>query len=195
MIRGLTFIMLLIPVVGCSQFLSPSQLDTAYVYSSIEEALQNPEEVYVLDLKVKKGKIPQELFDLPYLHVLEIKRGRISELPDDFAKLTNLVQLDLTNNKLTHFPPVLMDMPHLEELHLGKNDIQRIPEDITRMENLRLLDIWSTQVPRLPLALAKMESLEEVDMRMIEISQEEQDYFIELMPEVQFHFSVPCNCR
>src|SRR6056297_961889 len=195
MIRGLTLIMLLIPFCGWSQFLSPAQLDTAYVFSSIEEAIQNPEEVYVLDLKVKRGEIPHELFDLPYLHVLELKRGRIRELPEDFAKLTNLVQLDLTNNKLTHFPPVLLEMPQLEELHLGKNEIQRIPEDITRMKNLRLLDIWSTQVPRLPLALAEMESLEEVDMRMIEISQEEQDYFIELMPEVQFHFSVPCNCR
>lgn len=195
MIRGLTLIMMLTPVVGWSQFLSPAQLDTAYVYSSMEEALENPEEVYVLHLKVKKGKIPERLFELPYLHVLEMKRGRITELPAPFSKLNNLVRLDLTNNRLTYFPSVLLEMPQLEQLHLGKNEIQRIPEGIKRMENLRLLDIWSTQVPRLPLALAEMKSLEEVDMRMIEISQEEQDYFTELMPHVQFLFSVPCNCR
>lgn len=178
-----------------AQFLSPAELDTAKVYQGLEEALEDPEAVYVLDLKVRKGEVPEALFRLSNLHVLVMKRGKIEALPDEFVQLQNLVRLDLTNNKLDHFPPVLLDLPQLEEVHLGKNEIQRIPEKITRMKNLRVLDIWSNLVPRLPLSIAEMESLEEIDMRMIEVSQADQDFLKELMPEVQWHFSVPCNCR
>lgn len=192
---------LLISMISCvtasasAQFLSPSQLDTAEVYTSLEDAFKNPEEVFVMSLKVKKGEIPPRLFELPYLHVLELKRGKITALPEDFKKLKHLVHLDLSKNNLAHFPPVLMEMPQLEVLRMGKNDIDRVPEEIVRMTGLEVLDLWSTQVARLPLAIAEMESLKEVDLRMIEISQEEQDYFAELMPHVQFLFSVPCNCR
>lgn len=178
-----------------AQFLTDAQLDTAYVYRSLQEALKNPEEVYVLRLKVKRGAIPEEVFQLPYLHVLEMKRGKITELPADFSRLNHLVKLDLTGNQLNHFPRALLEMSQLQELRLGKNSLTRVPEEITHMKNLRVLDLWSTQVPRLPLSIAEMESLREVDMRMIEISQEDQDYLMELMPHVQFHFSVPCNCR
>lgn len=178
-----------------AQFLSSTQLDTAFVFTSIEEALKNPEDVYVMKLKVKKGEIPEQLFDLPYLHVLDLKRGKITQLPEDFKRLKHLVSLDLGRNKLAHFPPVLLEMTQLEVLRMGKNDIDRVPEEIVRMTELEVLDLWSTQVVRLPLVIAEMESLREVDLRMIEISQEEQDYFSELMPEVNFLFSVPCNCR
>jgi Leucine-rich repeat (LRR) protein len=191
----LTFIVLLLAGGMHAQFLSPMQLDTAHTFRSMAEALKNPEDVFVLRLKVKKGEIPPQLFDLPYLHVLELKKGKIAQLPNDFTRLKHLVKLDLTGNQLSHFPKVLYEMTQLEALHLGKNPISRVPEEITRMTGLKVLDLWSTQVDRLPVVIGEMESLREVDLRMIEISLEEQEYLIELMPHVHFNFSVPCNCR
>lgn len=188
-------LLLLLPLGMRAQVLSEAQLDTATVFRSINEALKNPDEVYVLQLKVKRGEIPPEIYQLSNLHVLELKRGKITALPNDFSRLDNLVKLDLTRNELNHFPPVLFNMPQLRELRIGKNKITRVPEEITAMKKLEILDLWSNPVPRLPLAIAKMKSLEVVDMRMIEISQEDQDYLKELMPDVQFYFSVPCNCR
>jgi len=178
-----------------AQFLSDAQLDTAYVYSSVEEAMANPENVFVLRLKVKRGEIPPQVFDFPYLHILEMKRGKITSLSDDFKRLEYLISVDLTRNEIESFPPVLLEMPQLEVLRLGKNPINRVPEQITQMTGLQVLDLWSTQVQQLPVVIGEMQSLREVDLRMIEISQAEQDYLSELMPEVQFYFSVPCNCR
>ena len=193
--RTLIILLLIYPGFSMAQFLSDAQLDTAYVYKSLNEAMEHPEEVYILRLKIKAGAIPEELYNFSNLHILEMKRGKISTLPDDFARLQNLVELDLSNNNLNHIPPVLFKMKQLEVLRMGKNPIDKVPEDIAAMQNLRILDVWSTQIPRLPLIMAEMESLQEVDMRMIEISQEDQNYLTELMPDVQFHFSVPCNCR
>lgn len=180
---------------GSAQFLSDAQLDTAYVYTSVEEAMKNPEDVFILRLKVKRGEIPPQINDLPYLHILEMKRGKITSLPEDFKRLEYLISVDLTRNELESFPPVLLEMPQLEVLRMGKNPINRVPEEITRMTGLQVLDLWSTQVQQLPVVIGEMQSLREVDLRMIEISQAEQDYLSELMPEVQFYFSVPCNCR
>lgn len=180
---------------GSAQFLSDAQLDTAYVYTSVEEAMKNPEDVFILRLKVKRGEIPPQIYDLPYLHILEMKRGKIIGLPEDFKRLENLISVDLTRNELESFPPVLLEMPQLEVLRMGKNPINRVPEEITSMTGLQVLDLWSTQVQQLPVIIGEMQSLREVDLRMIEISQAEQDYLSELMPEVQFYFSVPCNCR
>ncbi len=193
--RALFIMLLILPFITRAQFLSESQLDTAYVFRSLDDALKSPDDVYVLRLKIKGGEIPEGLFGLSNLHVLEMKRSKISTLPDDFARLENLVELDLSNNNLNHIPPVLFRMQQLEVLRMGKNEITKVPEEIVAMKNLRILDLWSTQVPRLPLILAEMESLQEVDLRMIEISQEDQDYLMEFMPDVQFYFSVPCNCR
>ncbi len=194
--RTLVFLLFCLQLSVCSaQFLSDAQLDTAYVYSSVEEAMRNPEEVYVLRLKVKHGEIPPQIFDLPYLHILEMKRGKIASLPEDFKRLEYLISVDLTRNDIESFPSVLLEMPQLEVLRLGKNPINRVPEEVARMTGLQVLDLWSTQVQQLPVIIGEMQSLREVDLRMIEISQAEQDYLSELMPEVQFHFSVPCNCR
>lgn len=186
---------LILSFVANAQFLSREQLDTAHVFTSLSEALKTPEDVYVLRLKVRKGEVPEELFKLRNLHRLTLKRSQIEALPDGFSRLKNLVEVDLSSNNLNHIPRVLFDMPQIEILRLGKNKISQIPEEITRMKNLRVLDLWSTEVARLPLFLSEMPALSEVDLRMIEISQDEQDYFIEQMPEVNFLFSAPCNCR
>lgn len=186
---------LILSFVANAQFLSREQLDTAYVYNSLSEALQTPGGVYVLRLKVRKGEVPDDLYKLKNLHRLTLKRGKIEALPEGFSRLGNLVEVDLSSNNFNHIPRVLFDMPQIEILRLGKNKISQIPKEITRMKNLRVLDLWSTQVAQIPLFLAEMPNLSEVDLRMIEISQDEQDYFIEEMPEVNFLFSAPCNCR
>lgn len=191
----ITLALFVLPFAINAQFLTPEQLDTAYVFTSLSEALETPDEVYVLRLKVRKGAVPNELFELKNLHQLTLKRGKIEALPDGFSRLKNLVELDLSSNSLNHIPRVLFELPQLEVLRLGKNKISQIPEEITRMQNLRVLDLWATEVARLPLFLSEMSSLSEVDLRMIEISQDEQDYFIEQMPEVNFLFTVPCNCH
>lgn len=191
----ITLAFLALPFAMNAQFLSRQQLDTAYVFTSLSEALETPHEVYVLRLKVRKGEVPKEVFELRNLHRLILKRGKIEALPSGFTRLKNLVELDLSSNSFNQIPAVIFELPQLEVLRLGKNKISQIPKEITRLENLQVLDLWSTEVSRIPLFLTEMPALREVDLRMIEISQDDQDYFIEELPEVNFLFSAPCNCR
>lgn len=178
-----------------AQWLDEAVPDADEVYRDLSDALANPDDVFHLRLKIKNGVIPDEIFALHNLEVLELKKGKIETLPEGFAKLKKLRKLDLSGNDIQWFPEVLLEMHWLQELRLGKNPLQRIPDDIHRMESLGVLDLWSTQVTRLPVSVSEMKNLTTLDLRMIEISREEQEYFQEQMPEVKFYFSEPCNCR
>jgi Leucine-rich repeat (LRR) protein len=177
------------------QMLTAEELDSTYVFKSIEEALQNPDEVYVLKLKVKNGVIPPEVFTFKNLNWLEMRSGKITELPPELAQLKNLQKLDLAKNKLEGIPHVVFEMKHLTHLLLGQNPITQVPDAISKLDELVMLDLWGTEVPKLPLSIKEMSSLKEIDMRMIEINREEQKYWKEYLPDVKFHFSTPCDCR
>lgn len=178
-----------------SQVLSPEELEEAKIYNSLEEALVNPDEVYVLKLKVKNGEVPTELFTLTNLQSLEMRSGKITALPPEMANLKNLQKLDLSKNKLAGIPFVIFELTHLTHLHLGQNPITQVPDAISKLDELVVLDLWSTEVPRLPLSIKEMTSLQVIDLRMIEINDEEQDYWREYLPDVKIHFSQSCNCR
>jgi Leucine-rich repeat (LRR) protein len=178
-----------------AQWLDETVPDADEIYRDLSDALANPDDVFHLRLKIKNGVIPDEIFALHNLEVLELKKGKIETLPEGFAQLKKLRKLDLSGNDIQWFPEVLLEMHWLQELRLGKNPLQRIPDDIHRMESLGVLDLWSTQVTRLPVSVSEMKNLTTLDLRMIEISREEQEYFQEQMPDVKFYFSEPCNCR
>jgi Leucine-rich repeat (LRR) protein len=187
--------LLTLPLFGFSQMLSSEELQEAYVFKSIEEALKKPDEVYVLKIKVKNGIIPPEVFTFKNLNHLEMRSGKITELPPEIAQLTNLQKLDLAKNKLSGIPFVIFDMPQLIALFLGQNPITQVPDAISNLDQLEYLDLWGTEVPKLPMSIKDMSSLREIDMRMIEISREEQKFWHEYLPDVKFHFSTPCDCR
>lgn len=184
-----------LPILGFGQLLSEEDLNEAYVFKSIEEALKKPEEVYVLKIKVKNGIIPPEVFTFKNLNWLEMRSGKITELPAEIAQLSNLQKLDLAKNKLTGIPFVIFEMTQLTGLYLGQNPITQVPDAISKLDQLEYLDLWGTEVPKLPMSIKDMSSLREIDMRMIEINREEQKFWHEYLPDVKFHFSTPCDCR
>jgi hypothetical protein len=187
--------LLVIPVIGFGQMLSEEELQEAYIFKSLEEALKSPDEVYVLMIKVKNGVIPSEVFAFKNLNWLEMRSGKITELPNEILQLTNLQKLDLAKNKLTGIPFVIFEMTQLTALYLGQNPITQVPDAISKLDQLEYLDLWGTEVPKLPMSIKEMSSLREIDMRMIEINREEQKFWNEYLPDVKFHFSTPCDCR
>ena len=60
-------------------------------------------------------EFPQEIFELAdTLEILDLTDNQLSELPDNFAQLSQLKILFLSNNQFTKFPSVLADCSKLE---------------------------------------------------------------------------------
>lgn len=74
--------------------------DTAY---SLADALKAPGKILVLDLSGKN----------------------INELPAETEQLTNLGELNISSNRLTHFPALLYNLHHLQRLNIEGNFIPK----------------------------------------------------------------------
>ena len=83
-------------------------------YTSLEEALKNPSQVYHLRLAHKK----------------------LTSLPATIARLVNLEELDLNNNKLTSLPPEVCTLTHLKELNVFRNKLTALPSEIGNLKEL-----------------------------------------------------------
>lgn len=128
-------------------------------FSTIEEALNDPISVCVLDLTGRNLKslpptisafknitelyltsnqldsLPKEIGSFTKLRVLYAPNNKISSLPVEIQLLTNLETLNLTNNQLTSIPEQLSSLPKLSTLLLTNNNLTTVPDTL---ENLPL---------------------------------------------------------
>lgn len=93
-------------------------------------------------------EIPIEVFELTHLESLILgdwlseNRNKISIIPSEIKKLTNLKKIDLRCNKLEKFPLIFCELESLEIIDLNSNLISNIPNDINRLVNLKELVIF-----------------------------------------------------
>ena len=178
-----------------AQLLDQHARDTARVYSSIERAMKNPDQVYVLDLKKNKLKeFPMEVLQFKNLNVLVLSHNKLIEVPDQLAELEYLQELSFGKNKLRTWPASICKLIHLKRLDLSQNYIEAIPKEIEQLQELEVLDLWSNELYFFPDEMAEMESLRWMDLSTIQLNVEEQQRIAEMLPQVNIAFSTPCNC-
>jgi hypothetical protein len=80
-----------------------------------------------LDLNCDLLEFPREIFDLAdSLEVLNLSGNRLSALPDDLARLSQLRVLFCSENRFTHLPEVLSSCARLEMVGFKSNGIREI---------------------------------------------------------------------
>lgn len=178
-----------------AQTISFDSIDTCHIYTSIEEALKSPKEVYVLKLSRNKlTEFPAEILQFTNLNVLDLSKNRISNIPDQIGTLTHLQRLDLGKNKLDYFPLGITDLVNLKKLILNQNYITGIPFSIRNLQELDYLDMWSNDLSEIPESISELKKLKEFDLRVIQFSDKEQERISKLLPATLIHFSNSCNC-
>lgn len=145
------------------------------------------------------------------LHLKTFETSTIQEL----YLCTALTELSFRKSDIQEVPEFVWSLLQLESLNLSKTQIQRFPEGIGALENLKKLDLSFTNIYYLPPALAELEHLEtlilrgthinslpsgldrlqKIDMRMIDLSRDEQKSIRQKYPNVKIYFSSPCNCK
>lgn len=180
---------------GLSQTLSEEDLDTCYIFSSIEKASKTPDEVYILDLTKSKLKaFPLEILSFKNLNVLKLGKNRISSVPEGISKLIYLQELDLGKNRLEEFPGDIVELVNLKKLVLNQNYIEGIPYMIKNLQKLEYLDMWSNNLSSFPESLSELINLKEFDLRVIQFTKDEKERITKLLPNTKIHFSASCNC-
>lgn len=132
--------------------LGEAELSAAKEYTSLADALKEPDKVIKLSLSGIQT-IPAEVAKLPNLQVLIIsgtqvdlkqvismisalpiqelyvRESQLSVLPSEITKLSNLKQLDLSFNKYTSLPAEMSQLGKLQTLNLLENQFPDAEKD------------------------------------------------------------------
>ncbi|XP_066351756.1 plant intracellular Ras-group-related LRR protein 4-like [Miscanthus floridulus] len=90
--------------------------------------------------------------------------NQIEWLPDSIGKLTGLVTLDISENRILALPEVIGRLSSLAKLDVHSNRIAQLPESIGDLSNLIYLDLRGNQLASLPPSLGRLVKLEELDV-------------------------------
>lgn len=122
---------------------------------------------------------------------LSFRKSDIIHLPKWIVNLTKLESLNLSKTGLERFPMAITQLKNLRNLDLSFTKLYYLPPEIKHLINLETLNLRGTKISNLPPGL---EHLHTIDMRMIDLSRDEQETLRKAHPEIEIYFSSPCNC-
>jgi len=170
------------------RLLTLDELINEKVYTSLEEALIEPESVYILDLSGQHLEfIPSEIekmtnlqslilrnnyledFDIDLsknklLQYLVLSENQFSTIPQKIGTLSNLSGLYLIRNELLSLPESIGALTNLTELSLTQNQLMTLPESIGNLSNLKKLYLSGNQLISLPECIGSLSNLEHLDV-------------------------------
>jgi Leucine-rich repeat (LRR) protein len=163
------------------------------IYTDLDQ-ITDPSQVKHLELrKMKLSSIPSEVFKLSNLEYLDLSKNRIEKIPIEIKDLTHLKTLVLSKNKIIQISP-LTGLKNLEELHLDRNPIEKLPSEISNLEKLLVFDCWQCYLDELPIEMKQLQSLIEIDIRQTYIRQQDAGIYYEWWPNAKVLTTWGCNC-
>ncbi|MHA2127901.1 MAG: leucine-rich repeat domain-containing protein [Promethearchaeota archaeon] len=89
----------------------------------------------------------------------------LHSFPEIICILTDLKQLNLTNNQFERIPECFKNLKHLEDLDLSRTYLDPFPEIITHLKSLKILRIFVSSFSKIPESIGNLTSLEELVLR------------------------------
>lgn len=177
------------PTLAQGDLLSDRKLKRQSAFTSIEEAMTKPDEVYKLKLG-GEGKslkeIPVEVFQFKNLQELDLSSNRISLLPDGLFKLTNLQKLDLSFNQISEIPAGIKQLTNLKVLLCKGCRLVSLPSELGQLQNLEELDLFANHIKSFPPEMAKMAKLQKINLFRNGIAPEEFQKIKAMFPNAEF---------
>lgn len=172
---SIALIFLIQPLLAQSGLLSEEDLAEERVYKSIDKALKNISEVYILDLSGQGlDKIPRDVGRFRNLQVLILTNNNLGELSRELTRLRYLQVLYLDSN---NFNTINFDMSNpkyynsLERLYIGHNPLREVPEALkdVGLTFISLSGNLSLNMAQAFTPLSAIEELEEVDISYLNL--------------------------
>ncbi|XP_077210972.1 plant intracellular Ras-group-related LRR protein 4-like [Tasmannia lanceolata] len=89
---------------------------------------------------------------------------QIEWLPDSIGKLSGLITLDLSENRIFALPNTMGGLSSLTKLDLHSNRLAELPDSIGDLMGLLYLDLRGNQLTSLPTTFGKLSCLAELDL-------------------------------
>ena len=102
---------------------------------------------------------------MPALTTVNRSNQGLTKMPQDILAMTNVQQLNLSNNKLTGaLPAEIRQLKNLEVLNISNNQMTGLPAEIGQLSKLRILNASNNQLTGIPRELGNLQNLEILDL-------------------------------
>lgn len=105
------------------------------------------------------NQLPDCLNLLTELCDLDLSDNELTELPQFLSQLPQLIHLDLSNNLFENLDSTVENLAHLEALSLYNNRLTQLPEEIGNLKNLKYLSLSYNRLDRLPESMGNLHRL------------------------------------
>lgn len=110
----------------------------------------------------KLTELPESLFQLTELQVLDIPGNKLTGLPESLGQLTQLRTLNLAMNELLALPESWGQLTRLEALDLSNNELTAVPKSFGQLAQLQTLDLSGNNLTVFQDWLGKFAQLQEI---------------------------------
>jgi len=108
---------------------------------------------------------------------------KLTDITDDFGRLSHLTTLVLAHNRLTSLTQAIGSMHNLTALNCFNNQIDELPSNISGLSKLRHLNLGMNKLNQLPSRFNELKSLEILDLTYNNLSETSVgEHFWDLSP-------------
>jgi Leucine-rich repeat (LRR) protein len=119
-------------------------------------------------------------------NTLDVSGRGLTSIPNDVFSRTELVRLDLSNNKLTGAPQAeIRHLQNLKELDLSGNELTGLPAELGQLKQLEVLDVSNNKLTGLPLELGNLPRLRVFDVSGNVYSEQDLDAIAAKLPNTE----------
>ena len=94
--------------------------------------------------------------------VLKLTGMKLTSIPEDVLRMTNLVELRLDDNLIREVTPRITVLVGLKSFYINNNPIRTIPWEFELFNLLERISVLGCPIEELPLGLCKMQNLREI---------------------------------
>ncbi|KAK1303568.1 hypothetical protein QJS10_CPB11g00163 [Acorus calamus] len=158
---------------GLTSGADTEKLSLIKVASLIESSVKN--ETKALNLQGRLMDqiewLPLSLGKLSDITELNLSENRIMALPSTIISLKSLTKLDIHSNQLINLPDSFGELSNLIDLDLHGNRLKSLPSSFGNLSSLANLDLSSNQLSQLPDTLGNLTSLKRLIVETNELEE------------------------
>ncbi len=164
MVKVVVGILIGFAISGCNRhLLTENELKSKQEYVSIAKALENPEDVYSLNLHMPDS-LSKDILKLRRLNELDIFKPNFISLPKFIGRFKNLQTLIVLDAKIKIIPSEICELKKLKILRIWNSGLTELPNQIDKLKNLEALELFANDIKQLPQSVTRLRQLKEIGL-------------------------------